>query len=233
MIKKCFTLVATLLLVLALTMPANAAEYKSLELGDEISLPNNIGYEIHDTCCGHDWFEQYHAREDGWFIVLSIVANKNIATEQVFDRVYIDIYDAEGVFQKELSLNNTDANIAARLTSEAVEIYTTRYYLSYNMVTEELTCHYTPDDYVRTSNLYEQLRQTQQQVGDWQYQSSGFPRMYSTLTRENDGYKQTILKMKGSNLQFPNVIPYIASSAAAIVIVGYFVKRKRRETQED
>ena len=186
MIKRSVVLTFGLLLLLALIVPVDAMDdYQPLELGDEIPLPDNIAFEVHENCWEHDWFEQYHAREDGWLVILSLVANQNGGAEQGFNRVYIDIYDANGVFQKELSLNNLGPDIATVLTSTTVDIYTPNYYLSYNLVTEELTCHYTPKDYLRTSGIYKSVRSAKQQMGEWTYRSKGLPRMYSTLSRKN------------------------------------------------
>lgn len=230
MMKQSIILVLSFLLLFMLIVPVDAVgDYRPLKLGDEIPLPDNIMFEVHEQCLEHDWFEQYHAREDGWYVVLSRVANKNGAAGQNFSRVYIDIYNSQGVFQKELSLNNLKTDIVALLTSTAVEIYTQNYYLSYNIQTEKLTCHYTPADYLRTSGIYKNVSNTKQQIGEWTYISKGFPRMYSTLTRVNGSESETLLNMKGSSLQFPNILPYIFCSAAVIVLFWYFVKKKRKK----
>ncbi|MBQ8579253.1 MAG: hypothetical protein IJ448_00985 [Oscillospiraceae bacterium] len=231
--KKYFALLSCLSLALVLVIPATAWDATpSSQLGDEISMPKDLAFEIHDSCWEHDWFEQYHAREDGWYIVMYFVANLNGGDALHFDRVYVDIFNADGVFQKELSFNKSDSTLAARLTDTAVEIYLTNCYLSYDLATEAVTCHYTPSNYVRDSGLYTQLFQAKKQIGEWTYKSKGLPKMYDTLTREKDGSSQTILKLKGSSMSFPNIIPYILSSAVTIAvfygIIGFVVKKKRK-----
>lgn len=225
--KKLFVLLMCTALIFALPTPVVADEFNPLELGEEISMPSNIDFETHDTCWGHDWFSQYHARDDGWFVTLHRVANLHGGDEQGFDRVYVDIYNAEGVFQKELSLHNTDANIVAYITESTVEIYLPNCYLSYNLETEVVTCHYAPANYVQDSELYDLLWQSEQQTGEWTYKSKGSFKMCHTLAREKDGEVQTVLKLKGSSLAFPNIIPYIACSLITILALWWIVKKKR------
>lgn len=224
--KFCVLLLCTAL-VFALSTPVVADIFPPLEPGAEISMPSDIGFQIHDTCQGHDWFNQYHVREDGWFVTLHRVANLHSGDAQGFDRVYVDIYNAEGVFQKELSLHSIDANIVACITEETVEIHLPNCYLSYNMETEGVTCHYAPANHVQDSELYDLLWQSELQVGEWVYKSNGPFHMYHILMREKDGEVQTVLKLKGSSLAFPNIIPYIVCSAITILAAWWIVKKKR------
>lgn len=224
--KKLFALLLCFATIFALSIPTAANGSTSLKLGDEIPMPSNIDFVVHDTCWEHDWFGQFHAREDGWYIVVSRVANLNGSKEQGFNRVYIDIYNAECVFQKELSLNNSDANIVCLITETAVEIYLSNCYLSYDLETEAVNCHYAPDNYVQNSDLVDLLWESKQQIGEWTYKSKGSPQMRHALIREKDGQVQTILKCKGSSLSFPNIIPYIFSSAITILAFLWIVKKK-------
>lgn len=234
--KKDIALLFCLFLMFALFVPAAALDgAAALEPDSEIPIPNGIAFEIHDSCWEHDWFEQYHAREDGWYIVMCFVANLNGGDARHFDRAYIDIFDANGVFQKELALNNSDTGLAARLTDTAVEIYLTNYCLSYDLATEKVSCHDIPNNYVKDSGLYEQLRKSEKQIGEWTYKSSGLPGMYRTLTREKDGCTQTVLKLKGSSLDFPAILPYVLCSLAVIVVfLGaiWYIAKKKRKTKE-
>lgn len=229
--NRCIVFLLILTLLGAFSVSAGAVdEFKPLELGDEIPMPGNIAFEVHDSCWEHDTFGQYHAREDGWFVVVSNVANKNGGDKLYFERAYVDIYNAEGVFQKELSLSNSDPNLTARLTETAVEIYLTSCYLSYDLATGEVTCHYTPNGYIKDSGLYTQLQKSKKQIGEWTYTSKGLPSMYRSLVREKDGIAETVVKLKGSSIQFPNILPYILSSAVVILVID-FVRRKLRKSK--
>ena len=159
---------------------------------------------------------------------MSLVANLNGGREKGFDRLFVDIFNEKGVFQKELSLNNVDANIVACITETAVEIYLTNCYLSYDLETEAVSCHYAPGKYAQNAGLTDMLWHSEQQIGEWTYKSKGPLQMRHTLIREKDGQVQTILKLKGSSLSFPNVVPYIVSSAIMILGVCWVMKKKHR-----
>lgn len=209
----CYAILALLLVSVG---PVNT---QALELGDEITIPSKIDLQIHNSCWEHDWFDQYHVRADGWFVVLSRVANLNGADKQGFNRVYVDIYNAEGVFQKEISFNAVEGDIVAVIKETAVEIYMPNRYLSYNLQLGEVTCHYTPDNYLEDSGLAELVRPSERQVGEWTYKAKGFPNMRHILTREKDGQVETILKFKGSSMSFPNIVPYIVCSGVTILVI--------------
>lgn len=227
--KKYLGLIFCLFWMLILSVPVVAAEdeYVPWELGTEVPMPGNIEFEVHDDCWEHNWFKYYHAREDGWYIVVYPVANLNGADKKHFDRAYIDIYNSEGTLQKELSLDGSDPNLVARITETAVEIYITNRYLSYDLTTGEVSCHYTPANYVRTSGLYDELTKTKQQIGDWTYTSKGIPQMRDRLVREKNGPAETLLDLKGSDLSFPNVLIPVGCSSLVITIL-LVVKRKRQ-----
>lgn len=229
--KRSFMILFALLSVLLLAAPAAADGYESWVLGTEVPMPGNVEFEVHDSCLEHDWFEHYHAREDGWYIVVYPVANLNGADEEGFARAYIDIYNSEGVFQKELSLDGSDANMVARITETAVEIYLTNRYLSYDLETGEVTCHYTPANYVRTSGLYDELTKAKQQIGEWTYQSKGIPQMRDKLVREKNGTSETLLDLKGSDLSFPMVLIPVGCSALVLIIL--FVVKKNANPKDN
>lgn len=201
------------------------------KLGEEIPVPESIDFEAHDRCWEHDCFLNFHVRDDGWFIITSIRANQNGAKDQGFDRIYIDIYSENGTWQRELSMAYSDDNTVARLTSDAVEIYCTNYYLSYNLTTQEVTCHYTPENYVKSSGLYKELTQSNQQVREWTYKSKGLPSMYTSLEREKDGNKEKILQYKGTSVHFPNIVPYVLSSIVMVIAIGFIIKKRRTKKQ--
>jgi len=120
--------VLLILLVSVIAVPSRAADYtfsSSYEISKE-----SIRFSDTNTCSGHVYFEQYSVNLNQWFAVYYRYSETNGEDTSVFGRAYIDIYNAAGVLEKEISFD-TDQEIAIELLEDVVLIYFHTHVIAY------------------------------------------------------------------------------------------------------
>ena len=226
MIKWQYTLL--LILIILMAVPCMAVDY---EFSYSYEIPKeNIGFSDTDDCTGHVYFEQFSVNQNQWVAVYYRYSEANEEDAGAFSRVYIDVYNAEGSLEKEISFD-TSQEIAIELTENAVLIYFHTHVMAYTWE-DNAICGYQITDYdsVR-QDIFNELRKTTRSVGEWTYTSKKELQGYTKLTRENGEITQTILELPGSRFNVWNtVLPGVL--CGIVMLAAVIVKRARSSAKQ-
>ena len=205
---------------------ANAASLDELPITGIYESLQGFDFQVRDTCSGHPFFMQVSARDDGWFAVYYRYADNPSASAEDPSTAYIDVFNAEGVFQYELSFR-TERDLAMELTETGVNLYFYNYVIIYDCATGGIKGYRFPDGYAMENGIYTKLRQSKFKAGEWNYHCVKAMHGYTKLIRENADEKQELLSLPGSGVTLWNtVVPAIVLGISII-----FIKNKRRESK--
>lgn len=228
MIRK-ISFVLPFILLLFISVPhafCSAVDANTIQILEEISLPQDLNFTINKTCSGHAYFMQAAADENGCFAVYSRHINPDDHSEFNLKRVYIDIYQPDGSFLQELSFI-TSLDFAFEFKNSIISIYFYNSVLFYNLITQELSHYSIPDGSAVNGGLYEQLRSKTFTVGNWTYRYKKGFNGYVKLIRSNNQQEQILVEMPGSgNLLRKVIIPGGAVGILTTVIIVWQIKRK-------
>ena len=210
LIRKIMVLVMTALLYLLMPVSVLASVDDTILFSKEIKLPDDMNFTTKDTCSGHAYFMQATANEKGEFAVYSLHIEQNNINNTDFSKVYIDLYDSDGNFYRELSFN-TSQDKAIELTSEAVYVYFFDFVLVYEISSQELHCYATPAGEAANNGLYTRLRRKNFSCGEWEYSCKKGIGGYTKLIRRDGNNTQILVDM-------PGTMSYLWYSVPAIII---------------
>lgn len=193
------------------------------------TLPPNGEYDIvedlqileKETCSKHNFFYQVAAQEDGCFVVLSRQANNTNLSDGTMSVAYIDLFDSNGVFQKELVFS-TPLDFVIEYESDILNLYFYDYYISYDIPTGSITRHTSYDNLL--SEKKSSLTHTSFTSGSWQYRCKRSFHGFTKLTRTNYVEEQVLLDLTGSGFNIWNTV-FLAIVLAILTVVWKKAKK--------
>lgn len=189
-----------------------------IPLNDELKLHVSYVYEERSG------FSQVSAREDGCFLLLSRSTDRS--DPEKMRRVYIDIYNEHGTFQKSLQYISPAGSDDAELTDTCVNVYFYRTMLSFDLKTDEFTMYVIPDNAIQESGLQEILNRREFDCGGWHYKCGASVTWYTTLTRSNGVVEEVLFKSPKAAFNWP---VWIIGEACGIAIFLYFLHKRRQK----
>lgn len=225
-------------LFLFFSVSPNVAADEEIEILGEYNMSRDeIDFTVSDSCSGHVCFNQATACEDGGFAIYTNYTNLTDSSQKGrFERVYIDIYNAAGELQKEISFDYT-YNLAIKLLEDSIEIYLNTTLISYNWQSDEFTAYRIPANSLQESGLYRTLHASKFKSGEWEYQCRQSFYGYSVLTRENGEETQTLLSYPGTGFQIGlttiPTIPLILAMVCLVLFGSWIIKTKRKQGRKD
>ena len=196
--KICLIAFAFLFVFLANSFSVAAAEPETIPLLEEIALPDDLDFEVNDSCSEHAYFLQAAANSKGGFAVFSRHVNFKNGYDYELKKAYIDVYNPDGTFSQELSFFTT-FDFAFLMDTDCIKIYFYQYALIYDLETRDLTCFAIPKGSLKNSGLYYQLNERKFSVGKWNYECKKGLNGFVELNRTNDTNTQKLLEMSGSS----------------------------------
>lgn len=238
-IKRFFSWILIILLTVAL-LPANAAAQTEPSSGNvpTLQILEKMELRFYDSCSGHDYFYHVAVREDGWFAVLYRTAINKVNDDEYLSRIYVDIFNAQGEFQKEISFKS-EYNIALEL-GDTLRIYDADFVISYDWISGSLEIERTPRDYARSSGIYEDFIQKKFDLGGWSYRCERTLMGYCTIVRTNGEQKETLLSLSGNipemNVSLESRVALVGVSVlllgfAGVCVCAIYLKRKNNRKQ--
>lgn len=179
----------------------SALEFGNITVTDEIDIPEDLEFSVSKVCSRYDYFMQATAREDGCFAIYARHVDMDQHNGTDFEKVYIDLYDADGKFVEELSFT-TPFDLAVELTEETVNIYFYKSVLVYNLETQQLRNYSIPDGSATDNGLYERLRENEFISGEWLYSCKKTQGNFTELSRSNGNQYQILLQTNGTGFGF-------------------------------
>lgn len=211
---------------------------------EEIPINDDLNFEVSNTCSGHTQFEQISARDDGAFVVYSLFIpyEKNANREDIYVKKYIDIYNSDGEFVKELSFFSR-SNYSVEYTYESLNLYNTYSSMVYNTETDELKVYLMKKEDTgayKTSNMISSIcnknKRRRFNCGTWEYICSknlrGQRVKISRINMETNE-KQTLVKMTGTNPQFVYTGIMIGVCGVGALVLGNVSNKKRNLKTEN
>lgn len=211
-------IVFAFLVVLESSSAAFASTFHGIETTGTCPIPADFQFTSSTVCSEHLYFEQVSARDDGWFAVYY-----RYSEDTGFRTAYIDIFDADGTFVRELSFQ-TKQDFAMELTDEGLLLYFYSFVISYDWDTEQLSGYTIPESSAIDNGVFSDLKQSKFESGGWTYRCRRKLYGYTQLTRENAAGKQELLSLPGNGMNVWNlfILPVILG------FVALFIKKRCR-----
>lgn len=222
--KRVLCSLALMTVILMLLAPqANAAALEGLDA----ALPADLEPQVLDVCADHQVFEQVSLREDGWFAVLSKYTNPSGNREDLFVLNYVDLYDEQGVFQKELCFR-TAQTVKIELTRETLDVYFYDFVLRYRLDSHEIQADAITPGAIWNEERLRQLPQDEFSIGAWTYRCKKVSQGYTEFYRTNGRERQTLVSYEGTGFSASNnmLISALGGLAAAGLVVFLHKRRK-------
>ena len=219
--------ILVLMFCLLCLINVSALEFGNITVIDEIDIPEDFEFSVSKVCSRFDYFMQAAAREDGCFAIYARHVDMDQHNGTDFEKVYIDLYDANGKFVEELSFT-TPFDLAVELTEETVNIYFYKFVIVYNLETQELRNYSIPDGSAINNGLYERLREDEFISGEWLYSCKKTHGNFTELTRSNGNQYQILLQTSGTSYSFGKA--FLGGLVIAITgaMFSNWLKRKKK-----
>ena len=189
----------------------------------EYPIPEDFCFYENKNCSEHDFYFQAAAQEDGCFAIHSRQANNTDLPEGTMRVAYIDVYDANGVFQRELVFTSA-LDFVMEYAMDTIHLYFYDHVISYDLTSGSLTANAYPAGWAMESGKKSTLQSSSFSSGQWQYRCKRAFHGYTELTRENSAEKQVLVSMPGSGFSLWNTaLPALVLGIPLIVI-----RRNRR-----
>ena len=202
-------------IVIAICTPLTFAKESFLiPIIRERALPEDFSFSIHPTPTEHTFFEQAVAQDDGTFAICARFTN---TASEAFSRVYVDVFESNGAFWKELSFS-TQFEVTIELKGRTLILYFYDYIITVDLITEDVKCFEIAPNALRESGLYSSLHQDQFTSGEWEYRCKKSIWGYSELVRRNGEQEQILVSYSGiESFVIQNIISVV------IVCISFFV----------
>lgn len=209
------------LLVSMLGVDVCAQGNTTMTTNGEYDIIENLQIFEKEICSKHNFFYQVAAQEDGCFAVLSRQANNTNLSVGTMSVVYIDLFDSNGVFQKELVFS-TPLDFVIEYESDILNLYFYDHYISYNIPTGSITRCTSSENLL--SEKKASLTYTSFTSGSWQYRCMRSFHGFTKLTRTNYIEEQVLLDLPGSGFNIWNTA--FLAIPLAILTVAWKKSRK-------
>ncbi len=196
----------------------------------EIDLPEDLSFSESDVVSRYDYFDQVTAREDGSFAVYARQVDMDNPNNNDFEKVFIDLYDSDGDFVKELSFS-TPASLAIELAEETLNIYFYQSLLVYNLDTKELKNYSVSKEAVDDSGVFDRLRVNEFKCGKWKYSCKKTNGYYTELVRNSGDEEQILLTTTGTDFSLWKSI--LAGIGIALIgpLFSIWMKKRKANTK--
>lgn len=225
--KTCRLFVAILLFLLSHNVICFASNPDQIIFDEEIALPENLEFTESNVCSTHSYFEQAAANDSGQFLIYSHHADFENPSNTDWEKVYIDIYNSDGTFLKELSFK-TSFDFAVEFKEEFINIYFYNFALVYNLNNSELHNYTIPDGIAIDNGTYKQLRNKNFIAGDWEYNCKKSFAGFVKLTRSNGEQTQILVEIPSTYKSVSKIaIPSGIIGLFAVAFTFYYTKKKQ------
>ena len=224
--KYVYTLIAVLaVLACMITGEATAAD-REKEFGCVLEIPSDFSFSVQDRCSGHSYFHHAVAQDDGTVAVFSHHIDPKGKDPKTFEGQYVDIYNSDGVLEKELSFRTTQA-YASALENDKLYLYFYSYVIAIDLETDALHCYDIADMYVADRNDVTYQQSKTFMAGEWEYECVQALSGYKKLVRTNDTTRQVVVDITNNAL---SVGAYIVPALCAVLIValGLLVRKHKK-----
>lgn len=230
MLCKNFIKILVIFVVLSFcVISVYALEIGGIPVSKEVEVPEKLNFKVSDTQAKYDYFLQAIAHEDGWFVICTNLSNTKDQYIVDYEKKYIDIYDADGVFRQELSFVSSQ-NFVIELTESTVNIFFYDSVLIYNFEKQDLKYYTIPVGVTKEyekSGIYS-YHEKEFISGEWTYKcyESTATIGYNKLTRQNRDNMQKLVDIGDTGHEF--YVYVITSVSIALVGVLSIVWWKKR-----
>lgn len=223
----------TMIFIITISVNASAKTNNKPTESQPLQIPEELDFVFHETCSGHDYFYHVAFREDGWFAVFYRTAINKLHSDEYLSRVYVDIFNDRGEFQKEVSFKTT-YDIALKLT-KTLNIYFYDYMIAYDWMSDMLQIDRIPKEFAHTSGIYADFSTKELTLGEWSYTCERTLMGYHVIKRTNGKQEEILLSLSGNipemNVSLESkvvsiVVCVLVLGIAGIVIIFIFAKRK-------
>lgn len=215
-----------MLLFLLSSLMISASASEAVKWENEISLPDDFGFQERNSCSGHTYFHQAAACENGMFLTCAHHIDSDEPTKLTFKRQYIDLYNRDGSFCKEFSFCTTQ-DYAAELTSTHIILYFYSYLITIDLSSGELCCYDQPDVHVADNKAIEYLRQDKFTSGQWQYVCKRSLTGYTELIRTSGEETQNLVSYGETEITILDIIiPLLFLGGILFVALKCRVRKK-------
>ena len=201
---------------------ALAANEDQIPIIGEFFVPDDYHIKIQGNCSGHGYFYDVAMRQDGWFAVVYRTSTQKEDNEGYLSRVFIDIFDETGDFQKEISVK-TDEDVVVRLTDESLELFFYDHLLCVDLQSEEISGSRIRAGYADSSGLREAFNRKEFVVDGWEYRCVRTFTGYTSLVRTKGDTTEVLLSLSGNipvmNLPFEIAMLVGICNGFVIVVV--------------
>lgn len=203
--KVIHILIALIVLVFFSTVVGHASSFSDISLGEEISLPDDLALSIESTCSTHPYFMQVSARADGVFVVYSRCTTTKKEPGNIFKRVYLDLYDNDGDFLKEISFDSP-FEFDIELSDQSINMYFRTYVLVFDLKSETMKCYSVHGDIDQLTTPFNQFGDVKFSSGNWDYHCVKSVDGFTKLTRSNNDTTQLLVEMPGTGMKLWKLI---------------------------
>lgn len=190
----------------------------------EYDIAEKYNISIRDTCAGHTYFTYATFSEEGWFTIFCNTSEKEAEGTDPSAYLYIDIYNEEGVFQKEISFECRNS-FACELTGQVLQMYFYNDMIRYDLQTGEIQGYHIPENYAEKKGSVFEIKKIAFEMDGWQYKCSRGLLGYTSIMRTKGNQTETLLKLSanvpGSNLPF---WAFMIRSGVGALAAGFLIK---------
>lgn len=214
-------------LFLSFFIISSAIENTDIYVSDSLQIPEEINLEIKDECIGHQSFIAADANDNGDFIIQSRIDNKILNNDKntSLHSYYIDVFNSDGKFLCEISVERKIYGIVSVINDRTVYIFFSDNVLLYNIDTKSVSYHsvLAPGEWQK----YQMKENHSFSVGEWEYTCvPAFEGVYKELVRTNNITEEVVFSIT-DDYEFTKqfLLRFIPIMLLIIVIMSY---RKRR-----
>ena len=241
--KKLYRLALAVLLVLLLVgnmnFAASALEFGGIAVTGELPIPDDFFFTVNDDCSTHPQFNQAAASANGCFAVHSFHIDTETVTDKTFHKNYIDLYNADGSFCKEISFE-TQYAFNMELTEKTLCLYFDSCVIVYDLEDEQLYNYSIPEYAAEESGLNQKLRASRFTSGEWEYRCERYFTDYRRLVRSNEEQTQVLVEMPGLGMRHDVglltgafyallLVALLAVTPVALIIIAVICIRERKK----
>ena len=233
---RILVIIVVILITLFHGMNVSAETASSFAVITEYDVAEKYNISIHDACAGHTSFTYVTFNEEGWFAIFCSASEKESAGTDPAASLYIDIYNEEGVFQKEISFEYR-SGFACELTGQVLQMYFYNDMICCDLQTGAIQGYHISENYAEQKGSVFEIRKITFEMDGWQYKCGRSLLGYTSIIRTKGNQTETLLKLSGnvpgSNLSF---WAFMIRSGVGALAAGFLIKylwKKLRANRSD
>lgn len=196
-----------------------------IETTGSVEFPADLDFHISKSPTEHEFFFEAVANDEGWFAVMAKSTDTK-KTDEVFHKTYVDLYNPEGILQRELVFN-TSTTTRLWMSDKELFVFFYDFVLCNSLATGETKALSIPPGSVHESDVIGGIWKSEFQAGDWKYTSKPGFLGYKELSRSNGMQEQVLISLPGSRHTLWNtVLPTLMAFLAAALL--WRLKNKKK-----